>query len=73
LAGKNTKEAVHGENGVQMKVNLEQTYFSAKSAHERLRIAQLVKPGEEILVMFSGVAPYPLVLAKILLRIRFMG
>ncbi len=64
LAGKNTKETIHGENGVQMKVNLEQTYFSAKSAHERLRIAQLVQLGEEILVMFSGVAPYPLVLAK---------
>ena len=33
-------------------------------ATERKRIAELVKPNEDILVMFSGCAPYPLVLAK---------
>ncbi len=64
LAGKNTKETAHLENGVRIKLHLENTYFSARSAHERLRIAQLVKKEERILVMFSGVAPYPLVLAK---------
>jgi tRNA (guanine37-N1)-methyltransferase len=64
LAGKNQKETLHGENGVKMWVNLEETYFSARSANERLRIAKLVKKGEEVLVMFSGVAPYQLVLAK---------
>jgi len=64
LAGKNQKETLHGENGVKMWVNLEETYFSARSATERLRIAHLVKKGEEVLVMFSGVAPYQLVLAK---------
>lgn len=64
LAGKKTKETTHLENGVRIKLHLENTYFSARSAHERLRIAQLVKKSEQILVMFSGVAPYPLVLAK---------
>ena len=71
LAGKKTKETVHQENGVQIKLHLENTYFSARLANERLRIAQqgvpdlvLVKPGEEVLVLFSGAAPYPLVLAK---------
>lgn len=64
LAGKKTKETTHLENGVRIKLHLENTYFSARSAHERLRIAHLVKKGERVLVMFSGVAPYPLVLAK---------
>ncbi|MDP3640093.1 MAG: class I SAM-dependent methyltransferase family protein [Nanoarchaeota archaeon] len=64
LAGKKTKEAVHQENGVKLKIHLENTYFSARLANERLRIAQQVKPGEEVLVMFSGAAPYPLVIAK---------
>jgi len=64
LAGKNTKETTHYENGVQIKLHLEKTYFSARSGHERLRIAQLVKPGENVLVMFSGAAPYPLVIAR---------
>ena len=64
LAGKKTKETEHYENRVKIKLNLEKTYFSARSGTERLRIARLVKAGEEVLVMFSGAAPYPLVIAK---------
>ena len=64
LAGKRTKETTHYENGVKVKLNLEKTYFSARSGTERLRIARLVKAGEEVLVMFSGAGPYPLVIAK---------
>ncbi len=64
LAGKKTKETVHHENGVKIKLHLEKTYFSARSANERLRIAKKVKKGEEVLVMFSGAAPFPLVIAK---------
>lgn len=64
LAGKNTKETVHHENGVEIKLDLEKTYFSARLGNERLRIAHQVKQGESILVMFSGAAPYPLVLAR---------
>lgn len=64
LAGKKTKETMHHENGIELKLHLEKTYFSARSGSERLRIAQMVKPGEEVLVMFSGAAPYPLVIAK---------
>ena len=64
LAGKKTKETIHHENGIELKLHLERTYFSARSGSERLRIANQVKPGEEVLVMFSGAAPYPLVIAK---------
>ncbi len=64
LAGKRTKETTHFENGVKIKLNLEQTYFSARSGNERLRISKLVKKGENVLVMFSGAAPFPLVIAK---------
>ncbi len=64
LAGENKKETVHQENGVKIKLHLESTYFSARSGSERLRIAKQVKPGEKVLVMFSGAAPYPLVIAK---------
>ncbi len=64
LAGKRSKETVHHENGVKIKLHLEKTYFSARLANERLRIARQVKEGEQILVMFSGAGPYPLVLAR---------
>jgi len=64
LAGKKSKETIHHENGIELKLHLEKTYFSARSAGERLRIAKEVKKNEEVLVMFSGAAPYPLVIAK---------
>lgn len=64
LAGRNVRETLYRENNVSMKVDIEKAYFSARLAHERLRICGLVKKNEEILVMFSGLAPYPLVLAK---------
>lgn len=64
LAGKKTKETTHLENGIRLKLHLEKTYFSARSANERLRISKQVKKGEEVMVMFSGAAPYPLVLAR---------
>jgi tRNA (guanine37-N1)-methyltransferase len=64
LAGKRKKETMHRENNALIKLNIDQTYFSPRLATERLRIAKLVKPKESVLVMFSGCAPYVLVIAK---------
>jgi tRNA (guanine37-N1)-methyltransferase len=64
LAGKRMKETIHHENGVKLKLHLEKTYFSARSGNERLRIAKQIKKGEDVLVMFSGAGPFPLVFAK---------
>ncbi|MBW3018327.1 class I SAM-dependent methyltransferase family protein, partial [Candidatus Woesearchaeota archaeon] len=58
------KETVHKENGVVLKLNIDKVYFSVRSGTERLRIAKQVKNKENILVMFSGCAPFPLVIAK---------
>jgi tRNA (guanine37-N1)-methyltransferase len=64
LAGEKTKEAVYKENGVIMKLDVEQVYFSPRLSSERKRIVQLIKKPEEVLVMFSGCAPYVCALAK---------
>jgi tRNA (guanine37-N1)-methyltransferase len=64
IAGEKRKETVHKENGCTLKLNVETCYFSPRLSSERLRIAHLVKKGENVLVLFSGVAPYPCVLAK---------
>ena len=64
LAGEDRKDTTHLESGVRLYLHLEISYFSARLGSERLRIAKLVKKGERVLVMFSGSAPYPLVLAK---------
>jgi len=64
IAGENTKVAEYKESGVRLKIDLEKCYFSSRLGTERLRVAKQIKPGDMILVMFSGVAPYPLVIAK---------
>jgi len=64
IAGDKRKETLYKENDIKLKLNVETCYFSPRLSTERLRVAKLVKKGERILVMFSGVAPYPLVFAK---------
>ncbi|MFC1690940.1 TIM barrel protein [Nanoarchaeota archaeon] len=64
IVGKRTKETIHKENNARIKLHLEKTYFSSRSATERKRIFQQVKPGEDVLVMFSGCGPFTCVIAK---------
>jgi len=64
LAGKKSKETLHKESNVLLKLNIETCYFSPRSSNERLRIASLIKKNESVLVMFSGIAVFPLVISK---------
>src|SRR3989338_9191818 len=64
IAGENRKETIYKENDVFIKIDVEKVYFSPRMSSERKRIAELVKPNESVLVMFSGSAIYPLVIAK---------
>lgn len=57
-------ETVHHENGCRFKVDPTEAYFSVRLSTERARIANLVKKGEKVLVMFAGAGPYPIVIAK---------
>jgi tRNA (guanine37-N1)-methyltransferase len=64
LAGIDKREAVHKENGISLKLDMERVYFSPRLSTERKRVMLQVKPGERILVMFSGCGPYVCVFAK---------
>lgn len=64
IAGENRKETIHKEYGIKFKLNPEEVYFSVRSSTERKRIANQVKNRETVLVMFSGIAPYPLYIEK---------
>ncbi len=64
IAGEKRKTTLHKENNVSVKLNVETCYFSPRLSTERLRIAKLVRPKESVLVMFSGVSIYPLVISK---------
>jgi tRNA (guanine37-N1)-methyltransferase len=63
LGDKNT-EVIHKEYGYLIKIDPQRSYFSPRESTERQRIAELVKPREEIFVMFSGACPYPVAIAK---------
>lgn len=73
IAGENRTVTELRESGVRLKLDLQQVYYSVRSGGERLRIAQLVEMGERVLVAFSGVAPYPLVIAKKSLATEVVG
>ena len=64
MGGEDTTMTMHTESGVHLIIDVEAAYFSPRMSNERLRIARQVKRGEDVLVLFSGVAPYPLVIAK---------
>lgn len=64
IAGEKRKETIHKENDVFTKLDVEKVYFSPRMSTERKRIANLVSKDENVLVMFSGCAPFPLVIAK---------
>ncbi len=64
LAGEKTKETVYKENNVFLKLDVERVYFSPRLSSERKRIMEMIKKPEDVLVMFSGCAPYVCVIAK---------
>jgi len=63
-------ETEHRESGCLFRLDVAKSYFSPREGTERERIAAQVKPGETVLVMFAGVGPYAIVIAKKQPRVR---
>ena len=55
---------IHKENDCLFNVDITRTYFSGKLYFERSRIADEVKDNEDILVLFCGVGPFLIPIAK---------
>ncbi len=70
VAGDPDTEVVHKESGCLFKLDPRRVYFSPRESAERERIAAKVGEGESILVMFSGVGPFPICIAKRHERVR---
>ncbi|MBU3904587.1 MAG: methyltransferase [Nanoarchaeota archaeon] len=64
LGDKNT-EVIHKENGYSIKIDPRIAYFSPRESTERLRLSKMIKAGEKILVMFSGVSPIAIAIKKV--------
>ncbi len=69
IRGEKRKETMHIENGIRLLLDVEKVYFSPRLGTERQRIANLVKPNENVLVMFSGVGPYTTQIAKMVKKV----
>ncbi|HEX2066223.1 MAG TPA: hypothetical protein VHI93_05355, partial [Candidatus Thermoplasmatota archaeon] len=58
IAGEGEALTRVSENGVRLWVDLSRAYFSPRLAAERARVAALVRPGEHVVDLFGGVAPF---------------
>jgi tRNA (guanine37-N1)-methyltransferase len=64
LAGEKRFETLHKEYGCLFKLDPTKVYFSPRELTERQRIASQVKENEVVMVMFAGIAPYAIQIAK---------
>ncbi len=77
LIGEKTFETSYRENGCTFNFDLSKTYFSPRLSNERNVISDMVvklckkNKTNRILIMFAGVCPYPIVIAKKLKKMNF--
>jgi tRNA (guanine37-N1)-methyltransferase len=64
LSGSPDTEVVHRESGCIFKVDPRRAYFSPRESTEREKVSSKVGPGERVLVMFSGIGPFAICIAK---------
>jgi tRNA (guanine37-N1)-methyltransferase len=64
VTGERNYVADYRENNCVFRFDVRTAFFSTRLAYERKRIAGLVKGGENVVVMFSGVGPFAIEIAK---------
>ncbi|MBM3303653.1 MAG: hypothetical protein FJY76_01035, partial [Candidatus Aenigmarchaeota archaeon] len=57
-------ETTHMEHGMRFRLDVQTCYFSPRESTERQRIAGEVLPKEIVMVMFAGVGPFSIAIAK---------
>ena len=64
IAGEKRKTTTYKEHGCRFNLDVEKCYFSPRLSTERKRVFNQIKKGEKVLVLFSGVGPYPIDISK---------
>jgi len=64
IGGEDRTRTTHREHGCVFAVDVERCYFSPRLSGERLRIANLVQPGEVVVNLFAGVGCFSILIAK---------
>ncbi len=65
LAGEKNLIAVYKEHDCKFKLNVETCYFSPRQSNDRKQIAGKIKKKDNVLVMFSGIGAYPIIINKL--------
>lgn len=73
ITGLKNTEVMHIENGCRLLVDPQTAYFSPRECTERLRIVEMVKEGENVMVFFAGVGPFAVEIAKKAKPARVVG
>ncbi|MDE1845783.1 MAG: class I SAM-dependent methyltransferase family protein [Candidatus Micrarchaeota archaeon] len=73
ILGKKNFIADYRENGIELKFDIRKTFFSSRLAFERLRIAKLVRPKENVVVMFAGMGPFAIEIGKMQRQANVVG
>ncbi len=64
VMGKRGYTARYNENGASFVFDVRKTFFSPRLAYERKRITDLSNDGELVVVMFAGIGPFAIEIAK---------
>ena len=65
VSGRRNYLATYRENGCVFSFDIRKAFFSTRLAFERKRVSSLVRNGERVVVMFAGVGPYSIEIAKL--------
>jgi len=64
VSGERNFIADYKENGCTFRFDIRKTFFSPRLSFERKRITELSKDNEHVIVMFAGVGPFAIEIAK---------
>ena len=64
VMGRRNYISTYKENGSLFQFDVRKAFFSSRLAFERKRITSISKDGEKVIVMFAGVGPFAIELAK---------
>ena len=64
ILGKRNYVAIYKESGCVFRFDVRKTFFSNRLSHERERVAGLSKGRETVAVLFAGIGPYSIEIAK---------
>ncbi|MGC8538077.1 MAG: class I SAM-dependent methyltransferase [Candidatus Micrarchaeia archaeon] len=64
ISGRRSFQVLYRENGCIFSFDIRKTFFSSRLSFERNRIADMTKDGEKVVVMFAGIGPFAIEIAK---------